>query len=332
MSQPGQPATSLALWTIVPCSWQTVDASIMANMPSDEDWGSHIHSFRCDRDERYPGAWVVYKLSSNPACPTEYGRHGVLEVLSKNQDATIVRIWVASPGPSGRKRHSYTAFPFVDAEYIIRDREITTLEEKDMSLLQNSFQWLLSLVATFLRPLVPLSDESTPSTGQRSPTSVPTCLQELVQQGESATLEFKSTLQWDMVHRHTNKGLRLPVLKTVAAFLNSAGGTPVIGIEDDGRVCGLEEDLNLLGRSRDKFEQLLTSLIADKIGAHVAPFICIGFPHLEGKVVCAVVVDPAQEPVFLSERSGKSFYARVGNTTRLLDTEEATKYIRTNWG
>ena len=33
---------------------------------------------------------------------------------------------------------------------------------------------------------------------------------ELVKLGESATLEFKSTLQWDVVHNQPNKTLRRP--------------------------------------------------------------------------------------------------------------------------
>jgi hypothetical protein len=47
-------------------------------------------------------------------------------------------------------------------------------------------------------------------------------------------------------------------MKSLAAFLNTDGGTLLIGVEDNGNILGLEKDLGLVGNSRDKFEQLLT--------------------------------------------------------------------------
>ncbi len=52
---------------------------------------------------------------------------------------------------------------------------------------------------------------------------------DLISLGESAMLEFKSTLRWDVVQSQMNKDLQFSVLKTLAAFLNSSGGTLVIG-------------------------------------------------------------------------------------------------------
>ncbi|MDR3468137.1 MAG: putative DNA binding domain-containing protein [Xanthobacteraceae bacterium] len=71
---------------------------------------------------------------------------------------------------------------------------------------------------------------------------------ELVKLGESAVLEFKSTLQWDVVLKQLNKGLRKSCLKTIAAFMNSEGGTLLIGVEDDGSILGLDKDLGLMAR------------------------------------------------------------------------------------
>ena len=77
-------------------------------------------------------------------------------------------------------------------------------------------------------------------------------------------MEFKSTLQWDVVQDGQNKGLREASLKTIAAFMNSEGGTLLIGVEDSGAIFGLERDLSLLGGSEDKFLQLIGSLVADR--------------------------------------------------------------------
>jgi predicted HTH transcriptional regulator len=149
--------------------------------------------------------------------------------------------------------------------------------------------------------------------------------------GESATLEFKSTLQWDVVQERINKHLRHSVLKTIAAFLNSAGGTLIIGVEDNGHVFGLDKDLKTTGKSLDKFQQLLTSLISDRIGPEYARFIKTRFESISGKTVCVIDTDRSPEPAFLKGRRGQEFHVRLGNTTRLLDAEETVDYVQTNW-
>ena len=155
---------------------------------------------------------------------------------------------------------------------------------------------------------------------------------ELIELGEGPSLEFKSTLQWDVVQNQQNKALRHSVLKTLAAFLNSAGGTLILGVEDSGAIYGLERDLSLVGGTRDKFQQLLSSLIADYLGAAVSPLIRVRFEVVEGKTICVIDVDKAAEPVFLKGERGKEFYVRMGSTTRALDPEQTVAYISTNWG
>ena len=154
---------------------------------------------------------------------------------------------------------------------------------------------------------------------------------ELISLGESATLEFKSTLQWDVVQNRVNKDLRFSALKTIAAFLNTAGGTLVIGVEDDGHILGLAQDLRIVQNSKDRFEQTLMSLVRDRIGAEFAPFIKVRFEEIEGRTVCVVDVDKAPEPAFMEAPRGKEFYVRLGNTTRSLDPEEAVRYVQMNW-
>ena len=156
-------------------------------------------------------------------------------------------------------------------------------------------------------------------------------ISELITLGESATLEFKSTLQWDVIQTRKNKGLRHSVLKTLAAFLNSEGGTLVIGVEDDGNVFGLEQDLAMVKeRSLDGFEQTMMNLIREKIGPEYARLIHVRFEPVNGHHVCAVDVDRSPEPVFLTGERGREFYVRLGNTSRPLNPEETVRYIEMN--
>ena len=150
---------------------------------------------------------------------------------------------------------------------------------------------------------------------------------ELISLGEGPNLEFKSTLQWDVVQGTRSQGLRDSSLKTVAAFLNTEGGTLVIGLEDSGEVFGLDRDFSLVGGSMDRFLQLVSSLVADRIGPEFSRLIKTHIEDLDGNQVCVIDVDKSSEPAFMSDSKGREFYVRIGNTTRALDPEQTLAYI-----
>lgn len=158
-------------------------------------------------------------------------------------------------------------------------------------------------------------------------------IQTLLTQGEGPRLEFKSTLQWDVKQGVKNEALRKNVLKTIAAFLNTEGGTLVIGVEDDGRVYGLEADLSLAGNSRDRFAQTVANLLVENLGAAYTapPLVTARFEKIEGKTVYVMDIQPAPEPVFLKGEKGREFYIRVQTTTRELDAQETVKYAQSHW-
>ena len=155
-------------------------------------------------------------------------------------------------------------------------------------------------------------------------------LRDLISMGEGKGLEFKSTLQWDVVNGKQNKGLRDAVLKTLVAFMNSEGGTLLIGVEDSGQIFGLERDLDIMGGSQDKFLQLLNSLVADKIGPQYTPHVVAKIDGVGGKPICIVDTSKSTEPAFVSGSRGSEFYVRIGNTTRALDAEQTIAYLDHN--
>ncbi len=155
-------------------------------------------------------------------------------------------------------------------------------------------------------------------------------LTELVDMGEGTGLEFKSTLQWDVVAGRQNKGLRDAVLKTIVAFMNTEGGTLLIGVEDSGQIFGLERDLSLVGGSQDKFLQQLNSLVVDRLGIQYSPYVVSRIDTVGEKLVCVVDTSRSAEPAFMSGQRGREFYVRVGNTTRSLDAEETHSFIEQN--
>jgi len=151
--------------------------------------------------------------------------------------------------------------------------------------------------------------------------------------GESATLEYKASMRWDLYTGRPNPDLEKAIAKTVAGFLNSEGGTLLIGVTDDRTVLGIENDLETLGRRKDKdgYEQKLRQILTNALGAEFCQYQHVSFEEHEGKTVCIARVGPSPKPVYLTDKTAKEFYVRVGNTTIPLDMEAAHNYISMHW-
>jgi hypothetical protein len=150
--------------------------------------------------------------------------------------------------------------------------------------------------------------------------------------GENVALEYKASMRWDLRRQKVNKDLEKIIAKTVAGFLNSEGGTLLIGVADDCTVLGIGNDLKTIGRKdRDGYEQKLRQVLTNALGAEFSQYQNVSFEESEGKTVCIVRVEPSPKPVYLTDRGAKEFYVRVGNTTRPLDMQAAHDYISMHW-
>ena len=163
---------------------------------------------------------------------------------------------------------------------------------------------------------------------------------DLITQGESAQLEFKSTARWDLRENKKSKVMEEVILKTVVAFLNSDGGTLLIGVADDGTILGLQPDYQTLKKKdRDGYELwLMNDLLLKELGKAIAPSIAVSFGLIDGKDVCRVTVQPGPEPTYVTIKDPKSgqpvecFFIRTGNSTNKLDKpSDITNYTRNQW-
>jgi len=156
----------------------------------------------------------------------------------------------------------------------------------------------------------------------------------MIRGGESAVLEFKSSLRWDMRAGRPNKELEKVVVKTIAGFMNSeSAGNLIIGVDDDGAVIGLQHDYATLSKrqNRDSFENVLTTLVLEACGKDCAPLLNIIFHRLGESDVCQIEVKPSPKPVFVRDEKGEHLFVRTGNSTRLLNTREAIEYCKLRW-
>jgi len=163
-------------------------------------------------------------------------------------------------------------------------------------------------------------------------------IDEIIAEGESDELEFKSSLRWDTNTGTVNKKLEDVIVKTVSAFANSDGGVLLIGVDDDGNVIGLESDYASLGDAdRDKYERHLRALLANAIGASlVASKVKIRFPQAAGREICQVEVRPADDPVVIAvtDKSGQKterFYVRNGSSSQEMPLSEINGYMKSRF-
>ncbi|AFZ25716.1 putative transcriptional regulator with HTH domain [Cylindrospermum stagnale PCC 7417] len=157
---------------------------------------------------------------------------------------------------------------------------------------------------------------------------------ELISKPESQHLEFKSYARWDIKQNCENKALEKNIVKTVAAFLNSEGGTLLIGVADDGQILGLENDyLTAKNKDRDSYELLLHDLLlTSNFGHHFISFISITFHQVESKEICRIIVKPSKETAYVKNGQASELYIRTGNSSRQLDAKQAIEYSKNRWG
>jgi hypothetical protein len=176
----------------------------------------------------------------------------------------------------------------------------------------------------------------------------------LLMDNESPTLEFKASL-WSSYHGVTgdlvgnqkdkNFALQDSVLKTVAGFLNTIGGTLLIGIKDKPRsdenvvaeVLGIESDFRWLKKGKrdtEGFEHVLIELFNNSLSNSASnQYISITFPEYENRVICRIDVQSlprrvGQQCFAETKTMGKKLFVRSGDSTIPQSRETEYDYIR----
>jgi len=161
---------------------------------------------------------------------------------------------------------------------------------------------------------------------------------DMIQAGENHSVEFKTSLRYDMKENNVNKQLEDVIIKTIAAFSNGQGGTLIIGVDDDMEIIGLENDYNTLKNgSKDEFELHLRNLVNNAYGVgFAANNIKVTFPVIDDKEICVIEIKPGNKPLYTitTDKYGiksEKFYLRSGNSSPELPTREIPLYVRTRF-
>jgi Skp family chaperone for outer membrane proteins len=174
--------------------------------------------------------------------------------------------------------------------------------------------------------------KTAPKNAKIQDTTEPLALIDLINKGESETLEFKSSMVWDSRKNQPNRELKIVVAKELAAFMNTNGGILLIGVEDDKTITGVDKDLAILHNSADDFELTLTNLVNTYLGKMNKTYVDLKFDAVNDKQIAVVRVKKSQHPVYVKVEGRKEeFCIRPGNSCQTLEVSEASQYIKENW-
>lgn len=139
---------------------------------------------------------------------------------------------------------------------------------------------------------------------------------------ESSTLEFKTSI----VYPPSRTGSKRPalaeqtleILRQVCGFLNAEGGTLMLGVNDFGRISGLEGDLEYkeFEGSRDRYCRYIRDNIREELGDMAESLVTETILDMGGHFILALRVRPSEQPVLLRDnlwqRSGAETLNRIG--------------------
>ncbi len=147
---------------------------------------------------------------------------------------------------------------------------------------------------------------------------------EIIDNDEDYAVEFKSTARWDLHKSEPNKAMEDAVVKTVAGFLNTDGGTLLIGIGPNREVVGLSHDYaKVKPRNGDGFVNWLTTHLINAVGHAAVMRTRARITTYAGHEICRVDVAQSQRPVYArTSKADRLFYARTNNSTRAFPDEQ----------
>jgi hypothetical protein len=280
-------------------------------------WGDHFENpeedaeFRNNRDSYVPSqAFMtaiedIYKSLSPEQRSVVFALHAVHQVVLFPMLLAIGKCSV----------NEYASGVMAIHGVVAEDWAVTAVPDDEHSEMFRQYRDSARIAAEWLALFRPLVRDASPAES---------LLAEL-EGGESTKREFKSSLRWHIHKKQHDEVITHACLKTIAAFLNSEGGVLVIGVEDNGEICGIEHD----GFANDdKFQLHLYNYIQDWLGNQHAARIKAELIPVKGKKVCRVECQPfAGDWAYLRRKGDEEFLVRVGPSSKPLKPSEIATYM-----
>ena len=148
--------------------------------------------------------------------------------------------------------------------------------------------------------------------------------------GESLLVEFKESFSLNVKTGEKDKNIEASSLKTISGFLNSRGGTLLIGIKDSGEAVGINPEMIKFHKGEiDKFLLHFKNNIKSKIGEEFYNYIDYRIVKFDGVNLLVCNCRPAHRPCFMKDTH--EFYVRVNPATDKLEGAQMAEYLRSRF-
>jgi len=159
----------------------------------------------------------------------------------------------------------------------------------------------------------------------------------LVEINETKEIEFKQFffLKEQDVYNPSGKVVRsedeqTKVIKNIASFLNTDGGTLLLGVSDSGKLVGIDREMSALNLQKiEKYLKDLENKVTNLLGDSISKLVRLSSVIIDDKNIVIVDCIASPEPVFMKGENNKyqDFYIRRSSESEALYGYELLKYI-----
>lgn len=176
-------------------------------------------------------------------------------------------------------------------------------------------------------------------------------VKKLIEKGETFYNELKLSALWSVnyteedikksrsfdVHHYKQKASKIIIAKSIASFLNSNGGSLIIGVKEkkdtnENEIIGIQDEFKKLkdsnkdGYKRMIIDEIIKPYFPFKISDHLNQYIYIDFVELNEKIICWIRIRRSESRVFLKINDKEIFMIRTETENRCLEGEKLVDY------
>ena len=159
--------------------------------------------------------------------------------------------------------------------------------------------------------------------------SEPDRIKGIVREGESKTREFKETFSLDVRKGSKEKYIETACLKTIVGFLNSDGGTLLVGVADNGAIPGVDIEIKKFHKNNvDNLFKHIKNLLKTRIGEQFYPYFDHRIVDIDDSRVLEFNCRPSDDPCYLDNAD---FYVRTNPATDKLEGPQLVEYVKNHF-
>lgn len=157
-------------------------------------------------------------------------------------------------------------------------------------------------------------------------------LKHIIGMGETRHVEFKQSffanvdkIMGDEINIEKDSTVQHEVIKDIASFMNTDGGTLLIGVNDKGKVIGIEREMaRFKFKKIDNYFQELGAQLGSRLFRDYQQYCKLTEVKVDGAIVAKIDCRPSSFPVFLDN---EKFHVRTDTSSPCLTGNEMLRYI-----